>query len=174
MLTHQTTICETTPGVKAYAGYIAIPPSPSQPFPQNLFFWFFESRKDPATAPLALWVNGGPGAGSTDQAISLNGPCLTNPDGNSTRLNEWSWNNEFNLLYIDQPVQSGFSYDVTTPGVKNMRTAEVVPGTGADIPEGDRTQKKGLFGSQNLANMPNTTALGAKTMTKFLQLWFDE
>lgn len=119
-------------------------------------------------------MNGGPGAGSTDQAISLNGPCITQPDGNSTRLNPWSWNNDFNLIYIDQPVQSGFSYDVPTPGVKNMRTADIVPGDGADTPEGDMTWMKGVFTSQNMTNTPNTTALVAKTMSKFFQLWFEE
>jgi carboxypeptidase C (cathepsin A) len=43
-----------------------------------------------------------------------NGPCHINADSNSTRLNEWSWNNEVNMLYLDQPVQVGLSYDELT------------------------------------------------------------
>lgn len=42
-------------------------------------------------------------------ALSENGPCFVNKDSNSTYLNPWSWNNEVNMLYIDQPVQVGFS-----------------------------------------------------------------
>ena len=51
-------VCETTPGVNSYAGYIDIAPD------AHTFFWFFEARKNPETAPLTLWLNGGPGSDS--------------------------------------------------------------------------------------------------------------
>ena len=60
----KTSICETTPGVKSYAGYVHLPPNAldekneEQDYPINTFFWFFEARKDPANAPLAMWFNG--------------------------------------------------------------------------------------------------------------------
>lgn len=51
-------VCETTPGVNSYSGYIDLAPD------SHTFFWFFESRHDPANAPITLWLNGGPGSDS--------------------------------------------------------------------------------------------------------------
>src|ERR1700753_3636737 len=76
---------------------------------------------------------GGPGSSSMIGLFQENGPCSVNRDSNSTSLNPWSWNQEVNMLYIgkyrkerhllsfsqqvDQPVQTGFSYDTLMNGV---------------------------------------------------------
>lgn len=51
-------LCETTEGVKSYSGFIDLAED------KHLFFWFFESRRDPASDPITLWLNGGPGSDS--------------------------------------------------------------------------------------------------------------
>ena len=51
-------VCETTPGVNSYSGYVDLDEK------THMFFWFFESRRDPSTDPLTLWLNGGPGSDS--------------------------------------------------------------------------------------------------------------
>lgn len=51
-------VCETTPGVNSYSGYVDLSPT------SHTFFWFFEARHDPANAPLTVWLNGGPGSDS--------------------------------------------------------------------------------------------------------------
>lgn len=51
-------VCETTPGVKSYSGYVDTSPA------SHTFFWFFEARHDPENAPITLWLNGGPGSDS--------------------------------------------------------------------------------------------------------------
>ena len=51
-------ICETTPGVGSYAGYVDLSPT------SHTFFWFFEARHNPESAPITLWLNGGPGSDS--------------------------------------------------------------------------------------------------------------
>jgi carboxypeptidase C (cathepsin A) len=51
-------ICETTPGVNQYSGYLSVGSN------ENMWFWFFEARNNATTAPLAAWFNGGPGCSS--------------------------------------------------------------------------------------------------------------
>jgi carboxypeptidase D len=51
-------VCETTPGVNSYSGYVDLDEN------THMFFWFFEARHNPANAPLTLWLNGGPGSDS--------------------------------------------------------------------------------------------------------------
>ncbi|KAJ7098302.1 alpha/beta-hydrolase [Mycena epipterygia] len=96
-------ICETTPGVGQISGYIDIAHNAS------MWFWFFEARNSPDTAPLTLWINGGPGCSGMIGVFQENGPCTVNSDGKTTALNPYSWNNISNMLYIDQPIGAGFS-----------------------------------------------------------------
>ena len=97
----------------------------NQDYAINTFFWFFESRNDPLNAPLSIWLNGGPGSSSMLGLLNGNGPCYVHADSNSTYLNEWSWNTHSNMLYIDQPVQVGFSYDRLQNITKNLATSSV-------------------------------------------------
>lgn len=139
----------------------------------NTFFWFFESRNDPANAPLSIWMNGGPGSSSMVGLFQEIGPCMINDDSNSTTLNPWAWNNEVNMLYIDQPNQVGFSYDIPSNGTTNQ--VEVTLEDFANgVPEQNNTFYVGTFPSQN----PNTTANGttnaARALWHFAQTWFQE
>ena len=179
-------ICETTRGVKSYAGYVHLPPNAlnetheQQDYPINTFFWFFEARKDPVNAPLSIWLNGGPGGSSLMGALSENGPCFVGNDSNSTYLNPWSWNNEVNLLYIDQPNQVGYSYDVLTNVTVTMANEEDSDFiyTPADFsggsPETNLTFMTGTTGSQNVTATANTTNHAAVAIWHFAQTWFTE
>ncbi|KAJ7092784.1 alpha/beta-hydrolase [Mycena belliarum] len=101
-------ICETTPGVHQMSGYVDIGEN------MSIWFWFFASRTAPETAPFTLWINGGPGCASEIGLFQEHGPCTVNPDGESTTLNPFSWNSISNMIYIDQPIGTGFSFGTDT------------------------------------------------------------
>jgi len=75
----------------------------------NLFYWLFESRDKPVTDPLVLWLTGGPGCSGELALFSENGPWTVNTDL-TLKTNPFSWNTHANLLYVDQPGGTGFSY----------------------------------------------------------------
>lgn len=74
------------------------------------WFWFFEARSNPTTAPLATWFNGGPGCSSMIGLFQENGPCHFVNGASTPSLNPYSFNSYANMLYIDQPIGTGFSY----------------------------------------------------------------
>ncbi|KAI0745691.1 Alpha/Beta hydrolase protein [Earliella scabrosa] len=106
-------VCETTPGVYQASGYGDISADGS------IWFWFFEARHNPETAPLTVWIQGEGGTSSMVGLLTKNGPCRLNDDHTSVSLNPYSFNEVSNVLYIDQPVGVGFSY-----GSRNITTTQ--------------------------------------------------
>lgn len=47
---------------------------------KHLHYWLVESERDPASDPLVLWLQGGPGASSLMGYFTELGPLLTNDD----------------------------------------------------------------------------------------------
>ncbi|XP_003387315.1 PREDICTED: serine carboxypeptidase-like 49 [Amphimedon queenslandica] len=75
----------------------------------HLFYWFFESRSAPSTDPLVIWLTGGPGCSSELGLFLENGPFIINGTSTPT-YNPYGWNSFANIIYIDQPGGTGFSY----------------------------------------------------------------
>jgi carboxypeptidase C (cathepsin A) len=140
------------------------------------FFWFFEARKDPANAPLSIWLNGGPGGSSLMGLFQENGPCFVAQDSNSTYLNPHSWNNEVNMLYLDQPTHVGFSYDVATNGTFDVKaeTITVKDFSKEPIPVQNTTHLVGTFSSQTANHTANSTVHASHAIWHFAQTWFEE
>ncbi|RVW77994.1 Serine carboxypeptidase-like 45 [Vitis vinifera] len=92
-------------GFQQYSGYVAV----DEKQQRALFYYFAEAETDPAIKPLVLWLNGGPGCSSLGVgAFSENGPFR--PSGELLVRNEYSWNREANMLYLETPIGVGFSY----------------------------------------------------------------
>lgn len=177
----QTTVCETTPGVKSFSGYVHLPSTLLADVPAtynaSIFFWYFQARHDPANAPLSIYIGGGPGTTGMDDSSGF--PCKVQPDTNTTVLNEFSWNDKVNMLYIDQPVGTGFSYSTLINGIANLVPTD--PAT-QFVPVEDPSQ----FVQTNVTTVgatisvpdPSQTAMttmqAARTMWHFAQVWFHE
>ncbi|THW91666.1 putative DNA polymerase zeta catalytic subunit [Aureobasidium pullulans] len=180
-------ICETTPGVNSFSGYVHLPSSlladsqnASDPYNISTFFWYFESRNKPRHAPLTIWFAGGPGAASSFSAMTENGPCYINEYSNDTILNPYSLNENSNVLYIDQPVQAGFSYSSFYNSTYNFLTLDtsVSPVTPMDAYDGDvppenSTFKYGVWADQSRRHTASTTMDAARPVWHFLQSWFE-
>ncbi|CAG8524058.1 10327_t:CDS:2, partial [Cetraspora pellucida] len=60
------------------------------------------SRHNPETAPLTLWLTGGPGCSSLNGLFVEIGPCKTQNNGTSTITNPDSWTEVSNVIFLDQ------------------------------------------------------------------------
>ncbi|XP_050157795.1 serine carboxypeptidase-like 45 isoform X1 [Malus sylvestris] len=87
-----------------YAGYVTVDEKQGR----SLFYYFVEAQTDPASKPLVLWLNGGPGCSSVGGAFIAHGPFL--PSGDILLKNDFSWNREANMLFLESPAGVGFSY----------------------------------------------------------------
>ncbi|GJE85305.1 peptidase S10 serine carboxypeptidase [Phanerochaete sordida] len=102
--------------VEQYSGYLDVADD------KHLFFWFFEARHDPENAPLMLWLNGGPGVSTIASGLLFeNGPCIFNTTSWRIEDRPLGWNEKVNIVYLDQPAGTGYSYGAgtttTLPGV---------------------------------------------------------
>lgn len=92
------------PGVKQYSGYLD-----DNENDKHLFYWFFESRNDPKNDPVVLWLNGGPGCSSLTGLFLELGPSRIN-EKLQLVPNPYSWNDNASVIFLDQPVNVGYSY----------------------------------------------------------------
>ncbi|CAF3321743.1 unnamed protein product [Rotaria sp. Silwood2] len=88
-----------------HAGYLPVDPKHHG----ALFFWHFASKYIADTSRTVIWFNGGPGCSSLIGAWMAIGPFRFQ-DENTIIENNGSWHMFANLLFVDQPVGTGFSY----------------------------------------------------------------
>ncbi|KIH45646.1 serine carboxypeptidase, partial [Ancylostoma duodenale] len=75
------------------------------------YFRLTESKGNPDTDPLLVWLSGGPGCSSFAALFLEHGPFYINFDGKTLYENKYSWNAKANFLFFESPIGVGFSYD---------------------------------------------------------------
>lgn len=92
---------------ESYAGLLPISSDPNED--SNLFFWFFPSTNPVAEKEILIWLNGGPSCSSFEGLLQENGPFLWQYGTLKPVKNPWSWHTLTNVVWIEQPVGTGFS-----------------------------------------------------------------
>ena len=86
-----------------YSGYLIISEK------KKLHYMLNIAKEEPEKKPLVLWLNGGPGCSSLDGWANEHGPMLLN-EKNQFELNNYTWVKEANIIYLESPAGTGFSY----------------------------------------------------------------
>ncbi|XP_018718227.2 serine carboxypeptidase-like 18 isoform X2 [Eucalyptus grandis] len=81
----------------------------------QLFYYFIESERSPKDDPLLLWLTGGPGCSALSGLLFEIGPLQFDYSDSSEnrpvlKLNPYSWTKIANIIFLDAPVGTGFSY----------------------------------------------------------------
>lgn len=76
---------------------------------RKLFFWFFPPGPEGSSDDIIVWLNGGPGGSSLEGLLQENGPFGWAWGQAKPTQNEYSWTNLSSIIWIDQPIGTGFS-----------------------------------------------------------------
>lgn len=96
---------------ESYAGLL---PISNERNASELYFWFFPSSNVDASDEILIWLNGGPGCSSLEGLLQENGPFLWQYGTYKPVKNNYAWNNLTNVVWVEQPVGTGFSQGLPT------------------------------------------------------------
>lgn len=116
-----------------YGGLIPINKSD----PSRQLYHIFKPAIDGPQDEITIYLNGGPGCSSLDSFLQETGPYLWQPGTFLPVPNPYSWANITNMLWVDQPVGTGFSigkvtatseYDIAAEFVEWFKNFELLYG----------------------------------------------
>ncbi|KAG5145984.1 hypothetical protein JHK84_031527 [Glycine max] len=111
--------CDSGPSIEDlghHAGYYSLPHSKAA----RMFYFFFESRNN-KDDPVVIWLTGGPGCGSELALFYENGPFHI-ANNLSLTWNDYGWDQASNILFVDQPTGTGFSYSSEESDIRHDET----------------------------------------------------
>ncbi|ODM93970.1 Venom serine carboxypeptidase [Orchesella cincta] len=105
----------------SYSGYITV----NEEYNSNIFFWFFPAVPSDGSGgigdllndkPVILWHDGGPGITGFFSIFGQNGPFIGTAGGTNYTSNPFSWSSEYNMIFMDNPVEVGYSFTENEAG----------------------------------------------------------
>lgn len=113
--------------VPTKSGYLPVTPSLNS---SSIFYTFYEAQSPThplPESPLLIWLQGGPGCSSMLANFLELGPWRVNfnrlpHEPLALQPNPGSWNRLFGLLFLDNPVGTGFSVAVTPDDIPKDQT----------------------------------------------------
>ncbi|XP_061722240.1 venom serine carboxypeptidase-like [Cydia pomonella] len=97
-------------GFESHAGFFTV----DEHYQSNLYFWYFPTFSKDPNAPVILWLQGGPGGSSLFGLFTEIGPLVATKKGFKLRKHHWALNSH--LIFIDNPVGTGFSFTKNEEG----------------------------------------------------------
>jgi vitellogenic carboxypeptidase-like protein len=103
--------------IESYAGFFQT----NSTVDNNMFIWYFPAQSGNSKAPLVIWLQGGPGGSSMFGLFAEMGPFQLD---SNLKLSDraLSWNKQYAMLFIDNPVGAGFSYTNKNGYCTNTKT----------------------------------------------------
>ncbi|KAG4420523.1 hypothetical protein IFR04_006343 [Cadophora malorum] len=89
--------------------------------PSRALFFVFQPTDGPPVDEVTIWLNGGPGCSSLEGFFQENGRFIWSWGMYEPVYNPYSWVNLTNVLWVEQPVGTGFSIgNVTATGEEDI------------------------------------------------------
>jgi carboxypeptidase C (cathepsin A) len=114
-----------------YSGYLTVPHTKKQ-----LHYVAVGSKHDPAKDPVILWLgHGKPGCSSIYGLAMEHGPYVIEDNALNFTENQYSWNNNATVIYLDGPAGTGFSvcedatecvFDDSNSGDDNLEVLKIL------------------------------------------------
>ncbi|KFZ07166.1 hypothetical protein V501_06711 [Pseudogymnoascus sp. VKM F-4519 (FW-2642)] len=92
----------------------------------SLFFWLWEAETQQGKNDLIIWFNGGPACSSLLGLFKIHGPVTFPRATTKPQRNPYSWTRAANIVYVDQPIGTGFSTGTSNNTDNEHNTAAVV------------------------------------------------
>ncbi|XP_027852894.2 venom serine carboxypeptidase-like [Aphis gossypii] len=104
--------------IESYSGYLTV----DEVHGSNMFFWFFPAMNSAQDAPVMLWLQGGPGASSLYAVFDEHGPFSV-AKTHGLKLRNHTWVATHSILYLDNPVGTGYSFTGDEAGYSTNQTS---------------------------------------------------